>query len=125
MAVIFNLVKSGSSTVGLDGWLDLGLIPTGYQVWIGYITWTSPNKAITFELRGNAIGKSAGNTTDTLLYSTTALKKGATSTVDLYKSGRMTVRTVKGTGVEHWWIHAKSTTSTSGSYTYKIQYLTY
>ena len=122
MATLFNLTTTVTSTVGLETWVDLGLIPSGYDYWIGTGAYTAITKAMTFELRTNIATKATGTTTNTTLLDTAAPKVGATISHDLYKKGTLHTKTVKSTGVEHWWLRIFSKTTTSGSYSYKIAY---
>lgn len=122
--VIFSSVASASGTVGLEVWLDLGLIPVGKRYWIGSGSYTSVSKVLTFELRTNTAGKSVGALSATSLLDTSAVKAGATVTKDLYKRGTLHVTTAYGSGVEHWWLRVFSKSSTSGNYLYKISYMT-
>ena len=124
MAVLFELNFSGSSSVGSEAWLDLGLIPTGQRLWIGSAQWTSVSKAITFSIRGNLVTKFTGTLANTALIASGAPKVGATLSQDLYKNGRLHTVTVVSTGVEHLWLYLKAKSATSGNYLYKIFYTT-
>jgi len=123
---IFNLNISGpppgSLTVGASLWIDLGLITSGKDFFIGNGKWTSPDKTIIFSLRTNNLTKSAGTTTDTTQISTYSVAAGKSYLQDLYKSGRIHTATVKSTGVEHWWLLLTSKSSTAGSFMYNINY---
>lgn len=119
---IFNLVLTGSGTVGTSAWIDLGAIPTGYDYWIGQVTYTSIDKTVTFELRTNTSGQAGGSDANTTVLDTVTLRAGASATRDLYKNGSLHTKTVVGTGVEHWWIKMTSKSGTAGSYTYKAIY---
>lgn len=122
---IFNLSIRGSSTVGLESWVDLGLIPITQKIWIGSASYTSISKAITFSLRTNNAGYGDGTALRTTVLATAAPKVGATISQDLYKNGRMLVRSVLGTGVEHWWMYLKSKSATAGNYLYVVNYVLY
>jgi hypothetical protein len=119
MAVLFDQVVSRTGQVGAELWLDLGLIPLGRKVWVGSVAYTSVNKAITFEVRSNLVGKSTSGTTNTVLLATGAPKVGATLTQDLYRNGRLYTVTVTGTGTERWWLCLKSKTKTLGDFMFK------
>lgn len=113
----------GNATTGTEQWINLGLIPNGSKVWIGNARYTSPDKSITFELRSNLSGKSASGTGNTALLDTVAVSaKNGTILRDLYKNGRLHIATVRGTGVENWWLRLVSKTGTAGSYLYSINY---
>jgi hypothetical protein len=122
---VFNMSLSGSGSVGSEAWVDLGSIPVGQQIWIGFASYTSPDKAIIFELRGNNTGESSGATGTTTLYSSASVRRGSSADVDLYRRGRIITRTVVGTGVEHWWLRLVSKSGTSGAYLYTIAYTLY
>jgi hypothetical protein len=120
---LFNLTASGSGSNGANLWIDLGLIPTSYRMWIG--NWTVYGaKTETFYLYTNKTGQSTASTTACTLLAQIAPKAGATVTQDLYKKGTLHTTTVYGTGVEHWWINIVAKSSTSASYNYKILYTT-
>src|ERR1041385_9075583 len=106
---LFNLVAQASVSAGIDLWVNLGTIPTGLYIWIGNDSFTSPNKAVTVELRTNLIGQSTGTLAATKLLASASVKSGATVTQDLYKKGSLHTVTVVGTGVEKWWLHITST----------------
>jgi len=126
MAVsIFNLVAQGNGSVGTEAWINLGVIPTGGQIWVGGDSLCSIDKVLTFEIRGNTVGQSAGTLNATSLLASASVKSGATVNQDLYRKGRMILRTVVGTGVENWWLHLKSKSATSGDYMYSIYYTNY
>jgi hypothetical protein len=120
----FTSNKTGSGSVGLETWVDLGLIPTGYKIWVGVCQWTSIDKTTVFELRTNTSTKSTGTIVNTSLITTSSIRAGATISQDLYKNGALHTTTVKSTGIEHWWIRIYSKSATSGSFLYKISYTT-
>ena len=119
---LFTLTANGSGSAGTEAWRDLGLIPSGYDFWIGIVVYTSVTKAFTFQLRSNLATKSTGTLANTSLLATAAPKVGVSVTQDLYRSGRLHTATVKSTGVEHWWMRVYSKSGTSGSYLYKVSY---
>lgn len=120
---LFTSTLSGSSTVGTESWIDLGLIPSGKRYWIGLAQYTAVDKVTGFELRTNLSTKSTGTTANTSLISTASVRTGNTVTQDLYKGGTLHTETVLSTGVEHWWIRIYSKSSTPGTYSYKISYV--
>jgi hypothetical protein len=127
MAASFTLYligpPPGTATAGADLWIDFGVIPVGYKVWIGKAQYTSPYKSITFELRTNLAGKSTGTLANTKILDTYAVApKSGTLTRDLYKNGLLHITTVLGTGVEHWWLHLTTKTATAGAYYYSVYY---
>jgi hypothetical protein len=111
----------GNATVGTEHWIDMGVIPSGFARWFGSMILTSPSKSITFELRSNVLGQSAGTTGATTLLGTVSVSpKSRTITLDLYKNGRLHTATVTGTGTEKWWLRLRSKSGTAGEYTYKV-----
>lgn len=124
-STLFSQTVSSSGSVGSELWIDAGLITLGRQEWWGYTNWTAPDKALTFELRGNIIGQSTAQVAVTTLYASASPKSGASITQDLYRKGRLTVRSVVGTGVEHWWIRVKAKTATTGAYLATVYYTDY
>ena len=118
----FTSTLTGSSSVGLELWIDLGLIPVGRRYWIGLAQYTAVDKATGFELRTNSATKSTGTTANTTLLATASARAGSTLSQDLYKGGALHTETVLSTGVEHWWIRIYSKSGTAGSYLYKISY---
>lgn len=123
MATLFNLTASGSGSNGANVWIDLGLIPSGFDMWVG--NWTVYGaKTETFYLYTNLAGKSASGTTNCKLMASIAPRSGTTTTQDLYKAGTLHTATVKSTGVEHWWINIVSKSSTAAAYNYKVLYTT-
>ena len=126
MAVsIFDLSLQGSPSVGSELWVDLATIPSGKQIWMGYATYTSPDKVVTFELRGNIVGESAGTIATTSLYASSSVKAGLSVNADLYRKGRLILRTVAGTGVEHWWLRIKSKSASAAAILYSLYYTLY
>jgi len=123
MASLFNLSKTVSGTVGSSAWIDLGIIPTGYDFRISSWTCSSPSKAISFYLYTNNLGASASGTANCTKLALVAAKSGATVTQDLYKKGTLNTKTVIGTGVEHWWVYMTAKSSTSGTYNINIIYM--
>jgi len=124
MAATFNLVAKGSPSVGTDLWVDLGLIPSGYDFRIGSWSVTAIGKPMTFELRTNTAGKNTGTTANTTVLALASIAKaGGSMTSDLYKKGALYTKTIKSTGVEHWWVHITSKTSTLQTAMYQVSYL--
>jgi hypothetical protein len=113
----------GPLTAGKDEWIDLGAIPNGQAVWFGLGLFTSPDKSITFEIRGNILGQGSGTDGNTeLLAAATATPRKGTVSKDMYRKGRLHTVTVIGTGTEHYWLRLKSKQQTAGSYLYEITY---
>lgn len=115
----------GPLTAGVDDWIPVAIIPTGLKIWFGNLSAASLDKSLTFEVRANVTGQSAGNTTvTTLLASVSASPTSGTKFLDIYKGGRLHITSVVGTGVESVWLHLKSKTKTAGSYYYSLNYTT-
>ena len=121
--MIFDLGKSGSGSAGTEAWVDLGLITSGYDFWIGSWVVTSATKAFIFELRTNLLTKSTATIATTKLLASASPRVGASVIQDLYKSGRLHVVTVKSTGVERWWVRVYSKSGTVGNYLYRVSYV--
>jgi hypothetical protein len=116
-----NVTKSG--TYGTADYIDFGVIPAGYKIWFGVCQFASPDKSGTFEVRTSKATKAAGNDTDTTLLGTiSAGPRTGTVNLDLYKSNSLHTVSVIGTGVEKFWVKAKSKSSTSSSYYASINY---
>ena len=118
----FTTAATGSASVGLELWIDLGLIPNGYRFWIGYAQWTSTDKVCSFELRTNNTTKSTGTIANTTIKALASCRSGQSVTQDLYKLGALHTETVLSTGVEHWWIRIYSKSATASTCLYKISY---
>jgi len=123
MAALFNLTKQLTGSVGTSAWIDLGLIPAGYDFRIGSLICSS-SKAVSFNLYTNKTSKStaSSSTTDSTKLATLAPKAGSSLTQDLYKNGTLNTKTVTGTGVEHWWVNLTSKSGTAGTYNITIYY---
>lgn len=113
----------GPLTVGADLWIDLGVIPVSQRIWWGSVQCSSPYKSTTFEIRSNLTSNSVGTNAATLLHgSIVSSPKSGTKNLDLYKSGTLHTTSVYGTGVEHFWLRLKSTSSVEQSYLYTLNY---
>jgi hypothetical protein len=134
---IFELLCLGSVTAsGTDNWVDLSSygpnanspIPSGKQIWIGYVTCISQDKIATFELRPNLPTKSAGNTTDTQLRGFVNVPGGESRDLDVYYGGAITSFvpvTELSTGVEKLWLRIKSGSSSTATYEFILYYTLY
>ena len=113
----------GGLTCGANLWIDLGTIPVGKKIWFGRAIYTSPSKSLTFEIRTNNAGQSAGSDAATrLLYSASVSPRSGNLNVDLYKNGRLHTASNIGTGPEKFWLRLKSKSSTAGSFLYSLYY---
>jgi hypothetical protein len=120
---LFNLTIKSSASVGTDLWIDLGLIPSGYDYRIGSWTVTAIGKAMTFELRTNMLTKSVGTLATTTTLALVSARADRSVTGDLYKRGTLQTKTVVSTGVEHWWIRVTSKSGTTQTMMYQVSYL--
>jgi hypothetical protein len=123
------------SASGTDNWVDLtallyaggfipsAVIPSGEQIWVGYITCISPDKNSQFELRPNKTTKSAGNTTDTDLRGYTAVEAGRSEYIDAFLGGAVYTFVpvgVASTGVEKLWLRIKCGSASAATYEYLL-----
>jgi hypothetical protein len=122
---IFNQILSGVGIVGKEAWVDLGLIPTGNSIWFGFATMIAEDKDLQFEIRCNTAGQSVGDAAHTMLHDYSSAQSGTSVDRDFNKSGYVTILTVTGTGVEHWWLRVRSSSQTSGNFDYIFYYATY
>ena len=128
MAIIqplFDTVIYGSGTVGTETWVDLGLIPTGKQIWLGYSTYAGVDKNTQFETRSNLSGTSNGTTANTKLHDWSAAQAGSSVDRDFYQNGNIMTSSVISTGVEHLWLRILGQGQTQGGFDYIIRYTIY
>lgn len=133
----FDQLSIGSVTVaGTDNWVDIlanlpnqnSPIPSGAQVWVGYVTCISQDKNATFELRPNLPNKSIGSAIDTQLRGFVTVPVGESRDMDLYYYGAIVTLapvTSVSTGVEKLWLRIKSTSAASATYEFIIYYTVY
>lgn len=121
---IFGTSVTGSGSTGAVSWIPLATVPVGSKIWLGLARYAAPDKAITFELRTNLTGLTAGSDAATkILYSAAMSPKSGTKTFDLYRNGRLYTVTVVGTVAgEKLWLALKSKSGAAGSYIYTINY---
>lgn len=119
---VFDLTIAGTRTMNQESWIDLGLIPSGKTVFIGYATFIAQDKNGQFELRSNLSTKSAGTAADTQLHDWSSAQGGSGIDRDLYQSGYINTLTVTSTGVEHWWLHITTQSNNTGVFDYIIHY---
>lgn len=116
-----NITKSGD--YGSSSYIDFGLIPVGYKIWLGLCQFASSDKSGTFEIRTNKVGTSAGNDTDTtLIGSISAGPRSGTVNLDLYKNASLHTVSVIGSGTEKIWVKAKSKSGALGAYYASLNY---
>ena len=121
---LFSSNIGGNASPGAELWVDLGLITSGFDFWIGSVNYVSSYKVVTFELRTNLATKSTGTTATTGVLDTwTSSSKVKSISRDLYKNGTLHIKTVVSSGVEHWWLRLKAKSSTVQVVSYSINYV--
>jgi len=121
---IFEKILDGSGSATSEAWVDLGLIPTGKQIWFGYATFAGETKQFSFEVRTNKLTKSAGTVTDTTLHDYSNVTQASVDR-DFYQYGNILMQSIVSTGTEHFWLRIRSKTSASGDYSYILYYTEY
>lgn len=128
MAIIqplFDTVIYGSGTVQTELWIDLGLIPSGKQIWLGYATYAGVDKNVQFETRSNSSGTSTGTAANTQLHDWSAAQQGSSVDRDFYQNGNIMTSTVVSTGVERLWLRVLGQGNVQGGFDYIIRYTLY
>jgi hypothetical protein len=119
---LFNLILQGNATMTSELWVDLGVIPTGSQIMLGYATYTPDGKTITFDLRSNTVGNSTGTTGTTTLHDRVTVRDLNNAQRDYYQNGRLQTLTVQSTGVEKLWIRLTSKSNAAADAYWWIYY---
>jgi hypothetical protein len=119
---LFDQIIYGTGFANASTWVDLGAIPTGKSIQIGYASYMGVDKAMQFETRSNKLGFSDATDANTDLHDWTGTSAGSNVDRDFYMYGNLETTTVVGTGTEHWWLHITSQSSSSGGYAYIIRY---
>ena len=120
-------INSIVATGGTEYWLDItnggpdsnSPIPSGKQIWIGYVTIVSYDKSCTVEIRPNLPTKSLGNATDTQLRGFASVATGESAEIDLYVYGALLSLapvTATSTGVEKVWARIKTVASSAADF---------
>ena len=134
---IFDKAFMGSgTTVTKDDWWDLSSyapdpnspIPSGKQLWLGFATFISYDKTMSFEVRPNLLGQSTGTTGATQLRAFSSMPAGESRDLDLYLSGTvLTLAPVsaQSTGVEKLWLRTRSTSAAAGVFDFIMFYALY
>ena len=104
-------------------------IPSGQQLWLGYITLISTDKDLVFEIRPNLPTQSTGTTGNTQLraFQSVAAADGSKE-LDLYYYGNLLTLApvgVSSTGVEKLWLRVTSGTNTVANFSYIVRYTLY
>lgn len=123
--VIFDSAIVGSGiTATKDDWFDLsGVIPANTQLWLGYGTMISWDKPLTFEVRVNLPGKTAGTVADTVLKAFTSVPTTESRDTDMYLGGAIATLAPAGvpsTGVERVWLRVRSGSVATAAFDYII-----
>jgi hypothetical protein len=119
---IFDVVISGTGTVGTETWVDLGVIPNGKQLLLGFATYIAQDKTNQFETRSNLAGQSAGTAAATQLHDWASTSAGSGVDRDFYQNGYINTLTVTGTGVERFWLRVTAQSSSVGVFNYIVRY---
>ena len=121
---LFNLTNQGQAVMNNELWIDLGVIPNGTQVMFGYADYTPDGKTITFDLRSNTAGQSAGTVGATTLHGRLTVRDLNIGSADYYRNGRLQTLTVQSTGVEHMWLRLTSKSNAAADAYWWIYYTT-
>jgi len=119
---VFDSIMTGTGSVNAELWVDLGLIPNGKQILLGYATYTAEDKNLQFETRSNLSTKSTATVVDTTLLDWTSTTAGGSVDRDFYQYGNIATTTVMSTGVEHLWLRIRSQSQAAGVYDYIVRY---
>lgn len=125
---IFESSFSGTGSVNAEAWVDIsGIIPSGKQIWLGYATFISNDKTLTFEVRPNLPSQSTSGIANTQLRSFVNVPSGESRDVDFYYYGNINTfaPSAPSTGVEKLWLRVKSGSSSLGTFDYIIYYTLY
>ena len=133
---VFDLVCLGGSIVNSEKWIDItsygpdtnSPIPSGQQLYLGYATFISPDKACTFQLRPNLATKSLGTDADTQLRAFSSVPKEDSKDVDLTYYGNIATLapvSAASTGVEKLWLKVTSGSNTAGDFEFVLYYTLY
>jgi bifunctional N-acetylglucosamine-1-phosphate-uridyltransferase/glucosamine-1-phosphate-acetyltransferase GlmU-like protein len=122
---LFDTVIYGAGTVGVETWVDLGVIASGKKLWLGYATYAGVDKNTQFETRSNNVGTSTGTVANTQLHDWAAAATGTSVDRDFYQNGNIMISTVQSTGVEHFWLRVLGQGNVQGGFDYIIRYTIY
>ena len=126
---LFDLqINNQGTTSTKDDWYAITTVTSGQQLWLGYATFISEDKNLTFELRANKATKSTGTTADTDLISFQSVQSADSKDTDMYLSGNITQycpQSTVSTGVEKLWLRVRSGTNTAALFDYIIRYTLY
>jgi len=119
---LFDLLASGTGSVGTETWVAITTITSGKQIWIGYATLGAVDKNLQFEIRYNNTGQSTGTTGNTTLIDFSGTSTGTSVDRDFYWYGALQTTSGTSTGVEKLWLRVTGQGSTSAGFEYIIRY---
>jgi hypothetical protein len=122
---IFDTILSGAGTYQTEIWIDLGVIPTGKQIFIGYATYSAVDKNGQFELRYNNAGQSTGTAGTTNLVDYASASSGSSIDRDYYFGGCIATMTIVGDGMAHWWLRTLGQGNVVANFYYILRYSVY
>ena len=122
---IFDAVINGTGTVGTETWVDLGVIPSGKKLWIGYATYGAVDKNLQFETRTNNVNTSTGTLANTTILDYCGAQSGSSVDRDFYWGGALATMTSTSNGVEKLWLRVLGQGSVASSFEYIIRYTIY
>jgi hypothetical protein len=122
---VFDLTMSNTGTVGTETWVDLGVIPNGKQLWVGYATFGAVDKNLQFELRYNNAGVSTGTLANTTLMDYSGTTAGSSIDRDFYWYGALATMTGVSTGSEKLWLRVIGQGQSTSGFEYIIRYTVY
>lgn len=132
---VFDLVSLGSGTVTTETWINLtsygpdinSPIPSGKQLWLGYMTLISQDKPLKFQIRPNLPTKALGTDAETQLRSFFSVGKEDSKDIDLNYYGNLTTLapvSATSTGVEKLWMKVTGN-GVIGSFDFILYYTLY
>ena len=119
---VFDIVISGTGTVQTETWVDLGTIPNGKKIWLGFATYGAVDKNLQFETRHNNSGLSTGTIANTTLVDYCGQQSGASVDRDFYWYGALATLTIPSTGVEKLWLRVTGQGNVQSAFEYIIRY---
>ena len=119
---LFDLLASGTGSVGTETWVAITTITSGKQIWLGYATLGAVDKNLQFEIRYNNTGQSTGTTGNTTLIDFSGTSTGTSVDRDFYWYGALQTTSGTSTGVEKLWLRVTGQGATSAGFEYIIRY---
>jgi hypothetical protein len=138
-SIISTFDKTSVGTVsgsGTEYWIDIlangpdtnSPIPSGLQIWIGFVTLISWDKPCQVSLRPNLPTKSAGSDSETQIRGFSQCAAGESIDLDVYYGGAiqsLAPVVAQSTGVEKLWLKIKSTANSAATFDYVVYYTIY